>query len=381
MAMGALASAGTSLGSGANPSDFANRTQTFFNPKLLKALMYNLRLTKYGLSEGYTTIGDKIRFFRPRKASLSYINAQTRTFTVVPLVTPTVLTEGVKPTNLTEVGVGFIDIALTQRAGYAELTDKLQALDLLNTLKVYSETMGYDAALDYDTVCRNHLTDGVINSNNTYNNDVDGGYFERFANVANSGNSSADFATLAGLAKGAAKITRAEALKCVTQLKTSKVPKIGGRYVAMVSPQVVHDMRQDTTWTQTGAFQDKNMLFDDAELMLDGVVYVQMDNPWVEYSTYGTESNTDTGGTGLIYSTIFLGEGAFGIPNLTNKIAGGSQSAPRLIVLNTPDKADPINQKTTIGWKSFFGAGAFVTSVNLERPRYVILRSKSTFLS
>src|SRR6266576_1954916 len=73
-----------------NPSDFANRQQTFFNKKILKALQFSLKLCGYGLSEGYTTIGDTVRFFRPRKANLSGINAQALTgITIVPLTTPT----------------------------------------------------------------------------------------------------------------------------------------------------------------------------------------------------------------------------------------------------------------------------------------------------
>lgn len=370
--MGALVST-------SNPADYANRQQTFFNPKILKALQFNLKLAGYGLSQGYSTIGDTVRFFRPRKASTSGINAQALTgLTITPASTPTALTEGVKPTNLTEVGIGYVDIKMTQRAAYAEITDRVSALDLLNTLEIYTQTMGLDAALDYDTVIRNWLINGVYASNNTYNNGGDGGYFERFAGVANTGVSSTDFASLSGLSKANAKMTRDAGLGVMTQLKTSKVPKIGGNYVAIVPPQVLHDMRKDTTWLQTAIYQDKQNLYKDLAFMLDGVAYVEAENPWIEGAVYGTETTTDPG-DGLVYSTIFIGADAFGVPNLSNKAAGGSQSAPKLIVLNTPDKADPLNQKTVLGWKSFFGAAPFITSVSGERPREVVLRTKSTF--
>lgn len=366
-----------------NPSDFSNRQQTYFNPKLLQALVFALKIAKYGLSEGYSTIGDTVRFYRPRKASLAGINAEAGSgltaLTVVPSTTPTTLTEGTKPTNLTEVAVGYVDIKMVQRAGLAQLTDKLQALDLLNTLKVYTSTMGADAALDYDTVIRNWLINGVFASNGTYANGNDGGYFERFAGVINSGTSSTDFTSLGALSKPNGKMTRDVNLGVVTQLKVSKIPKLNGKYVCIVPPAVVKDIRQDTTWTQTGTFQDKSALFNDSDLMLDGVVFSEADNPWIEGSTYGTESATDPG-NGLIYSSVYLGKDAFGIPNLTNKQAGGTQSAPKLIILNTPDKADPLNQLTTIGWKSFFGAASFITSVTGERPHYAVLRTKSTFV-
>lgn len=366
----------------ANPADFSNRTQTYFNPKLLEALQFSLRLAKYGLSEGYTTIGDTVRFFRPRKASLAGINAQALTgLSVTPATTPTTLSEGVKPTNLTEVGVGYVDIKMTQRAGYAELTDRLQAIDLLNTLKVYTKTMGEDAALDYDTVIRNWLINGLHNADATYASG-DGGYFDRFAGVTNTGDSSTDWGSLYALSKANGKITRTAALGMITQLKTSKIPKINDKYVCLTSPQVIHDMRQDTTWVQTGTYQAKDQLFKDMTIELDGVVYVEQNNPWIEATTYDTEWNgTDASpADGLTYANLYLGKDSFGIPNLTNTKAGGTQQAPKLFILNQADKADPINQKTTLGWKSFFGAAAFITSVTGERPRYGILRTKSTFV-
>lgn len=370
-----------------NPADFADRTQTYFNPKLLKALQYSLRLAQYGMSEGYKAIGTAIRFYRPRKANTVGINAEagrTTSLALTKLTTPTSLTEGVAPTTLTEVKVGYVDITMYQQGGLATLTDKLQALDLLNTLQTYSKTMGEDAALDYDTVCRDALLSGVANSNNTYKTGiVDGGYFERFAGVANTGNSANDFATLAGLTKANGKFTRGVALGVVTQLATSKTPKLGGNYVSITPPQMYHDIRQDVTWVAAGTYQDTQNLYKDLEIMLDGVAYVRANNPWQEYNTYLTENITDAG-AGLIYSAIFLGADAFGLPNLMNKRAGASQAAPRIVVLDQADKADPLNQKTFIGWKSLFGAGPFIAASRTNEigdvPRYVVLRTKSTFI-
>lgn len=370
-----------------NPADFADRTQTYFNPKLLKALQYNLKLAGYGLSEGYKAIGTTIRFFRPRKANTTGINAEagrTTSLAITKLTTPTALTEGTAPTTLTEVKVGYVDISMYQQGGLATITDKLQAIDLLNTLQVYTKTMGADAALDYDTVIRDSLVSGVASSNSSYTNSTnDGGYFERFSGVQNTGNSAADYASLAGLTKPNARITRGQALGVVTQLATSKIEKIGGNYVGVVPPQVVHDIRQDELWLRAATFQDSQNLYKDLELMLDGVAYVKANNPWVEGTTYLTESATDPG-DGLIYSTIYLGADAFGIPNLSNKRAGGTQSSPKIVILDTADKSDPLNQKTVIGWKSFFGAGPFIcasrTNEIADIPRYVVFRSKSTFI-
>lgn len=376
-----MATVGTGV---STDTDFAKRQQTFFNPKILHALQNSLKLAQYGLSEGYKTIGNTVRFFRPRKANVSGINAAALTgLNVTPLTTPTVLTEGVKPTNLTAVEIGYVDIVMTQRAALSQITDIVTALDLFNTLMVFSKTMGEDAALDYDTVIRNWLISAVYNSNNTYNNGTDGGFFERFAGVQNTGVSNDDFATLAGLSKQNGRITRGEALKCVTQLVTAKVQPFNGNFVCVCPPQVVHDIRQDEQWLRAATFKG-DPLYKDLEIMLDGVAYVRATNPWMEGAVYGTESATDPG-DGLIYSSIYLGQEAFGIPNLSNKNAGGSQSAPKLTIVDTPDKSDPLNQLRYVGWKSFFGAGAFIatsngtTPITGERPRELVLRTKSTF--
>src|SRR5207302_2002202 len=105
--MGALVST-------SNPADFANRTQTFFNPKLLEALLFKLVLAEYGLRGKYPAIGTTIRFFRPRAANTTNVGA---------------LVEGTAPAGLTEAAVGYVDIALSQRGALAKVTDIVQAID------------------------------------------------------------------------------------------------------------------------------------------------------------------------------------------------------------------------------------------------------------
>lgn len=373
-----------------NPAGVVDRIQTLYNKKLLRKIEPKLKLAQYGQDRGYKTIGTTIRFYRPRRANLSGINAETVTLSIVPLVTPTAITEGTKPTNLTQVKVGYVDIGLGQRMGRSEITDKMQAIDLLNTSELYTDGLSGDCALDYDTVCRNALVNGVFNSDAKYSNATlgsqDGGYFERFAGVDSSGNSAADFATLVGVTPQNGRITRGYALGAITQMKTAKLPKIGGNYVGVAPPQVLHDIRQDEVWLRMATFK-ADPLIRDLELVLDGVAYVEANNPWVEDNVYGTEDVTDSGG-GLIYTTLYLAEESFGIPTLNNTRAGGSQQAPKITILNAADKSDPHNQLTIFAWKSMFGCGPFIaagynTSATANAigdvPRYVSLRTKSTF--
>lgn len=373
-----------------NPTDFADRSQVLFNKKILKALQYNLRLAPYGLSEGYSPVGTAaVRFFRPRKANISGINAANVTaftLTIIPKNTPTTLTEGTKPTNLTEVAIGYVDIYLGQRATLATVTDITTALDLFNTVSVYTKTMGEDLALDYDSVCRNSLINGLYNSDSNFRDTTDGGIFERFSGVVPTGDSSNDWLTLSGQETVNSKLTRAQALNNLTQLRTSKVPTIGDRYVAVTMPAGLHDLRQDQPWLLTQQYQDKTGLYKYGQLELDGCVYVEQTNPWVEGALYGTEQadNVVAPVAGLIYTTIFLGAEAFGIPKLNDTRAGGGGASPRIMVLDKADKNDPLNQQTVIGAKSFFGAGPFIcnsrTNEINERPHYTLFRHKSTFI-
>src|SRR5689334_18869397 len=116
-----------------NPAGVVDRIQTLYNKQTLAKIEPKLRLAQYGQSKGYKTIGTTIRFYRPRRANLACINAETITLSITPLVTPTAITEGTKPTTLTQVKFGYIDITVSQRMGRAEITDKMQAIDLFNT--------------------------------------------------------------------------------------------------------------------------------------------------------------------------------------------------------------------------------------------------------
>lgn len=350
-----------------NPSDFANRAQTYFNPKLLEATDFNLVLSAYGMSKPYPAKGTTIRFFRPRGANKSYVGA---------------LSENVTTTNKTEVAVGYVDVALAQRGGLAEVTDIVQATDLLDTIRFYVPTMGSDAALDFDTVCRDALFAGLLNSNVLYKygpTATQQAYLERFAGIANSGNSAVDFVALKALAPGNSKLNRVRHLTMVTQMKAARIPKIGGKYVAVVAPAVMQDVRQDADWVAAATQVNNAALYKNAEIQLDGAVFVEHDNSMIEDETYGTYDDADDNNSGLIYGSIYLGKDAFGIPTLTNKRAGGSQMGPRITILAQPDKSDPQNLKTTLAWKAYYGCKPLITSVSGEVPRYGILRTKSTF--
>lgn len=388
-----------------NPADFANRLQNYFSRKLMTALTYNLRLAPYGTSKDLpaNSAAYTIRFFRPRKANQGNGTSGPRQ-----------LTEGTPPTANTTVAVGYVDCTLKQRGDLTSLSDIVQAVDLFDTAALYTTTMGADAALDYDAVCSMSivgnpaqsmivLPDGTTKPNpipagqttmynynttataagNTTNNN-----FERFAGVTPTGNSLNDFTSLQGTSNANARMTRLIHLGAMTRMKgfmgNPGVPMIGGKYPVLCPNEVLQDMRQDQTWVTASTYNNikQLQLFPWAEFELDGAVFIENQNPFIENSA-GTYARYDvsaaTGVAGSIFSCLYLGMDAFGVPKLTGSKAGSSPAKPSLIVLNQPDKADPLNQITTIGWKSFYMSVLLLTNEASDVPHVVVQRVKSSF--
>lgn len=382
-----MAQINTGIGGAAqNPADFANRRQTFFNKELMKALEFHLRMDQFAqkktlpANKGTNTI----RFFRPRKARKATGG-----------MGPTNIQEGSIARRKSEVGVGYVDCALNQRGDDSELTDVVEATDILDTVKFYTKTLGMDAALDFDSVITNALFGNattallaralglgaaqttLYQSNATYGV-ATAKYFERFAGVVNTGNSAADFATLAGLQKAQAKFTRLEHLRALTQLKSNDVHAPDGKtYPVVTPPQIMFDIRQDTTLVAAMTQRDNNKLYKWEEFELDGGAFIESTNPWTESQGggYGTQ---DPAGT--IFGLLYIGDDAYGVPKLSTTKAGGDPRAPQVMILDEPDKYDPYNQLVIIAWKAFYGAIMLLTSDSSDVPHVVGLRCQTSFV-
>jgi N4-gp56 family major capsid protein len=333
-----------------NPADVANRLQTYFSRKMLDPIENTLVLDQFAVTEDLPAnlAAKSIRFYRRRQAGQ---NASA-------------LTEGTPINTFTETASGYIDCTLAQRGEAAKLSDILQWTDIFNWLNQNVETLVEDAALDFDTLTRNSIISGLNNSNGNY---------ERFSGVQNTGNSATDFASLNGLSPAAgASFSRNAALACATQLMSHKVPRLNGGYVGVLPPQVMHDVRKDPNWLLSAQYQDKSALYKHEVITLDGIRYVEATNPFIE-SAYGTFN-----ANGSIFSTLILGRGAYGTPKLTKTT---SPMKPQIIINNRPDKSDPLNQFTTLGWKAYWGAVALITNLAVgdDPPHYCIYRAKSTF--
>lgn len=371
------------------PADFANRQQKYFSRQLMEALKFNLKLADYCTQKELpaNSAANSIRFFRPRRALRGTATTGPRQ-----------LTEGVPLTPQTPgAAVGYVDCTLQQRGDATSLSDIVRAIDLFDTLAINSKTMGADAALDIDGLLSHAIVShaGVADLNGTPN-PIPAGQttmfnsntsFERFAGIVNTLNSLTDFNSLAAATNSNSKLTRTANLGMVTRLKgiggVPGVPMIGGKYKAIIPPEVMADLRQDQTWVTAATYNNtKNIGIDRwVEFDLDGCSFVEAQNPFMETTgNYGVYSPDAAGAVvNNIYSCIYMGAEAMGVPKLSGMRAGSDPYAPSLIVLDKPDKSDPANQITTLAWKAYYMGVLLWTNEATDLPHLGVLRCKTTF--
>lgn len=370
-----IADPGVKIGTPTTLTDYA---RAYFSKTIMPGLVNNLVLANYAETEKVPASGftGRVRFYRLSQASTAGVQALA---TYSP--TDNYVNDGVPPTTQTTVTRGYVDITLNQRGAWSKITDIAIALDLVPLVKTYVTRVQQDAALDYDTVIRAAIISGLktwstASSNAKYTQAY--GYFERFGNVPATSDPAADWATLAAAPASSHTLSRLAILGAATQLKAKKVPDIGGRYVAVIAPEVMFDLRQDPTWVAAATQVSNDKLYKRATIELDGVVFVEHNNAHRESRTsgaYGTHSDT-----GTIFSNLFFGKGAFGVPSLDTDMAGGPGPKPQLKIVKDPDRTDPLGQTVTLGWKAMYGAGLLVTNDASDTPYVVNLRTGATFL-
>lgn len=393
------------------PADFANRQQKYFSRELLKALVFSLKIGRYGLAKELqaNSGASTIRFFRPRRAKRGTATSGPRAMSAGNMATGLYTTDGTTLTPRTAgAAVGYVDIMLQQRGDLTDISDIVRAIDLFDTLALNSKTMGADAALDFDFVCSHAICSqpGVADADGTpnpipvgqrtmYNSNTS---FERFAGVVNTGVSATDYGSLAALSSSQGKLTRAAHIGAITRLRgvggVPGVPMINGKYVCIVPPEIMADLRQESVWIASAVYNNNRAagtLDQWVEFELDGAKMVEANSPFIEsavgdggggYGIYGPSTNSLNNGdvSQNVYSVIYLGEEAFGVPKLSGMRAGSDPKAPSLIILDKADKADPLNQLTTLGWKAFYQAGLLWTNEATDLPHLVVLRCKSTYV-
>ena len=243
-----------------------------------------------------------------------------RKFSPLPKAT-TALTEGVTPDGK-GLTVSAITATVGQYGDYVALSDVLQMTSIDNTLVEANRLLGEQAGETLDTLTANILNAGT--------------------NVQYTGGKTARSALVTGDV-----LTVADIKKAVRTLKNNKAKKINGSFVGIIHPDVAYDLTNDEAWEAVKTYDPKDWYNGEIGRIF-GVRFVET-----------TEAVTFTEGSGdsakKVYSTLILGADAYGI---TSVEGGGLQTIIKQ--LGSAGSADPLNQRSTSGWKAIHVAKILV---------------------
>lgn len=238
-----------------------------------------------------------------------------RQFTPLAKITEA-LVEGVTPDGQA-LDTSTITATVKQYGGYVVITDilDLTAIDNIKTEAV--QLIGSQAGRSLDTVAREVLNGGT---NVQYH---EGERASRSAIIAT------DTLTV--------KAVRA----AVRTLKRQNAETIDGSFVGIIHPDVAFDLMSDPTWVEWHKYTDNDAMFTNEIGKIANVRFVETTEAKIFEDAGGSTDKFD------IYSTLIIAKNAYG----TTNIEGGG------LELITKQKgsagtADPLDQRSTVGWKA-----------------------------
>ena len=273
----------------------------FYDRTLLSRLAPNLVFMKHGQKR---TI--------PRREGLT---TNFRRFNRLPAAT-TPLVEGVTPTGRA-LSITTLQAVVQGFGDFVTLTDVLDmaAIDPIATETL--EVQGEQAAETLDIVIRDVIAAGT--------------------NVFRVGGHIARTSIVAGNIYSAATGRRVRQIMARNNVK----PVVGKKYLAFIHPDAAHDVTADPAWVAAKQFADPQALIEGEIGELNGVRYIE---------TTLAPIFVGGGAAGIdVYGTIVIGRDAYGVPD----IAGSSKPQAIVKSLGSAGTADPLNQRSTCGWKAY----------------------------
>jgi N4-gp56 family major capsid protein len=140
--------------------------------------------------------------------------------------------------------------------------------------------------------------------------------------------------------------------------------QIGGSYVAIAHPHVIHDLKADTA---TGGWTDAVKYAKPVQLMT-GEVGEYMGVRFIESSRATIVANAGAGSTVDIYRTIVAGRQAIAWADPSSLMA--------TFIPPTPTKTDPLGQIAKAGWKAY--VGGILTDAGAAGGRYCAIETAAS---
>jgi len=287
--------------------------KTFYDMTLIDEASANLVHDQFGQKRPIPAGGGKVIEFR-KFAALDKA------------LTP--LTEGVTPAGK-RMEVSTVSAEVSQYGDFITQSDMLELTALDNTILEATKLLGRQAGVTLDTVVRNILHAGT---NVTYCPKVVDGV-------------ETPVTSRSALGEGC-QLTVDVVQQVVAKLRAQNAPTINGKYVAIIHPYVAYDLMRDPEWVSAHKYADPSNLYEGEIGEIAGVRFVQT-----------TEAKVYAGG---IFGTLFLGDGAYGVTELTG---GGLQTIVKQ--KGSAGSADPLDQRSSVGWKA-------VKTAEILIPAYMV---------
>ena len=250
------------------------------------------------------------------------------------------LTEGVTPTG-NKLNVSAISATVEQYGDYIEQTDMLELTAVDNTIVEATKQLASQAGLTMDTIVRNEIVGGT---NVLYCPKVNGG-----GETEVTSRSDIDSTSL---------LRVKDVFRAAAELKAMNAPKIDGYYVGIIHPYVAYDLMQEAgnQWMEVQKYATPENMLNGEIGCLGGVRFVE-----------STEAKIwKTSGKPAVFATLIIGADAYGVTSVTG---GGIEH----IVKQKGYGNDPLNQRSSIGWKGL------KTAKRLVEEYLVRIESGSSF--
>ena len=241
----------------------------------------------------------------------------------------TQLQEGVIPTGQ-KFGMSSKTGSINQYGTYATISDKLELRAYDDVILGATEEMGASAAETQEVLIRDAL---LVNTNVLYCDNIEkatGTFKSLPTSPATMGASDTD---------GWALLTPDMVNRAVTKMKKDRVPRINGKYYAVIHPSAAYDLRSSDEWIEVHKYAATSEIFNGEIGELHGCRFIENTfAPVLGGETYQNKSG------GVTYANYFFGKDAFGIIDPE----GG---ALEMIVKDKSQIGGPLNQFSTIGYK------------------------------
>lgn len=315
----------TTKGSG---NDLSPEMKTFYDKTLIDEAEPSLVHDQFGQERDIPRNGGKTIEFRK--------------FSSLPkAVTP--ITEGVTPEG-NKLNVSAITATVAQYGDFVEVSDLLDLTAIDNVIVETTALLGSQAGRTLDTVTREVLQSGT----NVF-----------YAPKVAEGGAETPVTKRSELDKTALLRVK-DVFRVAAFLKSMNAPKIDGYYVGIIHPWVAYDLMMEAgdAWQEAHKYAKPENIFKGEIGELGGVRFVET----TEAKIYNDSTCPANGSNGKlsVFGCLFLGANAYG----KTKVDGGGLE---MIVKQkgSAGTADPLNQRSTVGWK------ALKTS-ELLVPEYIV---------